>query len=155
MDKFWEDSRNGLPPLTGGGTSFEGGVREEGHGGRLHVQGANEKTGLLQGLWRVDGGRIPDQSSNDSTWEGGRDTTEMENPGSGGRAADFPNDISGKGRPVELTSGGMPGPSGDEDGNAGALPEPECPRQHVHYGGGNPPHTHSAPDVTCWYPGRP
>ena len=32
----------------------------------------------------------------------------------------------------------MPGPSGDEDGNAGALPVPACPRHRGHYGGGKP-----------------
>ena len=42
------------------------------------------------------------------------------------RAADFPNYISGKGRPAELPGGGMLGRSGDEDGNAGALPAPAC-----------------------------
>ena len=51
----------------------------------------------------------------------------MENPGRGGRATDFMNDFPSKGRPAELPGGGMPGPSGDEDGNMGALPTPACP----------------------------
>ena len=81
----------------------------------------------MQGLRRVDGGGIPDETSDDSTLEGGGDTTEMDNPGRRGRATDFPNEIPGEGRPSETPGGGMPGPSGDEDGNAGALPAPSCP----------------------------
>ena len=39
----------------------------------------------------------------------------------------------------DLPGGGMPGPSGDKDGNAGALPAPACLRHRGHYGGGKPP----------------
>ena len=34
-----------------------------------------------------------------------------------------------------MPGGGMPGPSGDENGNASALPAPPCPRHCGHYGG--------------------
>ena len=68
------------------------------------------------------GGGIPVESPDDSAWEGVRDATELKNPGRRGRAMDISNGIPGQGRPVELPSGGIPGPSGDEDGNAGALP---------------------------------
>ena len=81
----------------------------------------------MQGVRRVYGSMILDKSSDDSTWEGGGDTASMENPGCGGRATDFPNDFPGEGRPAELPGGGMPGTSGDKDGNVGALPAPECP----------------------------
>ena len=81
----------------------------------------------MQGVWRVDGRRIPGESSDESTWEGGGDTTAMENPSRGDRDTEFPNEFTGKGRPAELPSGGMPGPSGEEDGNAGAILAPACP----------------------------
>ena len=76
----------------------------------------------------VVGVGIPDESYDDSTWEGGGDTTAMEHPGRGDWASEFQDDLPGEGRPAELPGGGMPGPSGDEDGNAGALPAPACPR---------------------------
>ena len=93
----------------------------------------------MQGVWGVDGGGIPDDSSDDSTWEGGGDTTDLENPGRGGRATDFTNDIPGKGKPAELPGGGMPRPSSEEDGNTGALPAPSCPQHRGHSVGGKPP----------------
>ena len=75
-----------------------------------------------------DGGGIPDKLSDDSTREGGGYTAEMENPGRRGRATDFWNDFPGEGTPVELSGGGMPGPSSNKDGNAGALPATACPQ---------------------------
>ena len=48
------------------------------------------------------------------------------------------NDLPGDGRPTELPGGGMPGPSGDEDGNAGALTALSCPQHRGHSGGGKP-----------------
>ena len=78
----------------------------------------------MQGVRVVDGGGIPGESPDYSTWEGGGDATELDNPGRGGRATDFPNDIPGKWRPAEMPVGEMPRPSGDEDGNAGAIPAP-------------------------------
>ena len=53
--------QHGMPPLTGGGESIGGGVREEGHRGRPHVQGASEGTGIMHEVRRVDGDRIPDE----------------------------------------------------------------------------------------------
>ena len=101
-------------------------MREADHGGRPHVQGATEGTGFLQGVRVDDGGGIPGESPNDSAWEGVRDATELENPVRGGRTTDISYGIPGKGRPVELPGGGMPGPIGDKDGDAGALPAPLC-----------------------------
>ena len=49
----------------------------------------------MQVVRRVDGGGIPDESSDDSTWEGGGYTAAIENPGHGGRATEFPNDFTG------------------------------------------------------------
>ena len=48
----------------------------------------------------------------------------MEHPSRGYWALDFQDNLTGKGRPVELLGGGMPGPSGNEDGNVGTLPAP-------------------------------
>ena len=93
----------------------------------------------MQGVRGDDGGRMPGESPDDSTWEGGGDATVLENPGRGGRATDFMNGIPGEGRPVEIPSREMPGPSGDKDGNAGAIPAPACPRHRGNYEGGKPP----------------
>ena len=84
-------------------------------------------TGIIQGVWGDDGGGIPGESSNESTWNSGGDATELENPGRGVWATNFPYGIPSKGRLAELPSGGMPRPNGDEDSNAGALLAPACP----------------------------
>ena len=47
--------------------------------------------------------------------------TELENFGHVGRAADILHGLTGQGRPANLSSGGMTGPSGDEDGDAGQI----------------------------------
>ena len=57
----------------------------------------------------------------------------------GKRAADISNGLPGQGRPIELPSGGMPGPSGNEDSDAGTLLTLECPGHRGHSGGGKPP----------------
>ena len=93
----------------------------------------------MQGVRIVDGVSIPDESSDDSTWEGGGDTAAMDNPGHGDRSTDFPNDFPGEMRPAEMPGGGMPGPRGDEDSNAGAIPAPARPWHRGHYGGGKLP----------------
>ena len=80
----------------------------------------------MKGVWRVVGGGIPDESYDESTWEGGRNKTAMEHPGCGGWASDFQNDLPGKGRPAELPCGEMHGTSGNKDGNACALNALAC-----------------------------
>ena len=81
----------------------------------------------MQALRIVVGGRILDESSDDSTWEGGGDTTVLEQPGRGGWDMDFKNYFPGEGRPAELPGGRMPGTSGDEDDNVRVLTAPACP----------------------------
>ena len=93
----------------------------------------------MQGVQGDNGGGIPGESPDESKWEGDGGTTELRKPGCGGRAMDIPNVIPGEGRPAELPGGGMPGPSGDKDGDAGALPALACPRNRGHSGGGKPP----------------
>ena len=60
----------------------------------------------------------------------------MEHPGRGDWASDFQDELPGEGRPAELPSGVMPGQSGDEDGNEGALLVPACPQHRGDSGGG-------------------
>ena len=43
----------------------------------------------MQGVRKVVGVGIPDESSDDSTWEGDRKTTAMEHPGRRGWSLDF------------------------------------------------------------------
>ena len=121
--------------------------------GRPHVQGTSEGTGVMQGVRRVVDGGIPDESSDDSTWEGDGYTTAMEHLGRGGWASDFQNDFLSEGRPAELPGGGMPGPSVDKGGNVGAITAPACTQHRGHSGGGkSPPPTvrpmqHAGPPV--------
>ena len=93
----------------------------------------------MQGVRRVDDGRVPDKSYDDSTWEGEKYTSAMDHPGCGDWASDFQDDLPGEGRPFELPSGSIPGPSGDEDGNAGVIPALEFPRHRGDSGGGKLP----------------
>ena len=51
----------------------------------------------------------------------------MEHPGRRDWTPDVQDDLPGKGRTAEMTSGEVPGQSGDEDGDAGALQAPACP----------------------------
>ena len=90
-------------------------------------------------VWGGDGGDIYGESPYDLAWAGGRCAMELDNPGHGGRATDISNDVSGQGMPAELPGGGMPGMSGDKDGDAGALSASACPRNRGHSGGGKPP----------------
>ena len=93
----------------------------------------------MQGVWGGDGGGICGRSQDDSAWAIGRGATDLEKLGRGGIAADISLSLPGQGRPVELPGGGMPGPSGDEDGDAGPFTIPACPGHRGHYGGEKPP----------------
>ena len=81
----------------------------------------------MRRMRRLFGGGIPVDSYDDSTWEGGGYTSSMKHPGRGYWASYFQDDLPGKGRPAELPSDGMPGQSGDKDGNVVALLAPSCP----------------------------
>ena len=81
------------------------------------------------------GGRIPVESFDESKREGGGATAEMEHTGCGGRTPDLTDVLPGEGRTAKLRSGGVPGQSGDEDSNAGALIAPAFPRHRGDYGG--------------------
>ena len=72
------------------------------------------------------GGRIPVDSSDDSTREGGGETAAMEQTSRGEWYPELPDVFPSEGRTAEMPSGGVPGQSGDEDSNAGALRAPAC-----------------------------
>ena len=87
-------------------------------------------------MWGGDGNRIYGDPHDDSEWAIGIGATELENLGHEGRAADISNILPSQGRPAELPGGGIPGPSGEKDGNADTLTTLACPGQRGHYGGG-------------------
>ena len=47
MDQCWEDSRNGMTPMPGGGDPVVGGVRETDDGRGPFLPGATEGTGAV------------------------------------------------------------------------------------------------------------
>ena len=108
-------------------------------------------TSLFQGVRGGYGGRICGGSQDDSAWASGRVATYIENLGHRGRTADVSHGFTGQGRPADIHGGGMPRPSGNEDGDAGPFTTPECPGHHVHSGGGKhpsptvPPMRHAGP----------
>ena len=67
------------------------------------------------------------------------DRYRLEKLGHGGRAADLSHGLPVQGSPTDLPGGGMPMPSGDEDGNSGPFPAPAWPIHCGHFGGGKPP----------------
>ena len=119
-------------------------------GGRAYIHGAVKGTGGPRHMRRVVGGRIPVKSYDESTWEGGGDTSAMENPGRGDWYSDLQDDLPGEGRPAELSSGGMPGQSCDKDGNAGALLAPSCPQHRGDPGGSKLPPPTVRPMQHAW-----
>ena len=89
----------------------------------------------MQGVRVGYGGRILARAQYDTAWDSGRSEIDLEKLGHGGRAADLSHGIPGQGWPTELPSGGIPRPSGDEDGNACPFPTPACPGHRGHFGG--------------------
>ena len=125
-------------PFQAAGNLSEAAYRRRVRGGG-YVQGTVKGTGGMRQMQRVVGGRIPVESYDDSIWEGGIDTAAMDHPGRGYCASDLQDDLPGEGRPAEISSGGMPGQSGDENGNTGALLAPACPRHRGDSGGSKLP----------------
>ena len=84
---------------------------------------------------RGDAGvRLNVDSSEDSTWESGGAKTSVGNP-ERVKGPGIPDVLSGKGGTAEMPRGGVPGETGNEDGNAGALSAPACPRHRDDTGG--------------------
>ena len=104
-----------------------------------HLLGATEGTGPVQGVWGGYGGGICGGTPDDLAWESGRDAKDLETLVHGGRAAEISNRLSDQGRTADLPGGGMPGPSGNEDVNAGPFPIQAFPVHRGHSGGEKPP----------------
>ena len=81
----------------------------------------------MQGVQRTAGGRLPVESSDDSTWESVGAKTPVDHPGRGHGPPGIIDALSGKGGTAEMPCGGVPGENGDEDGDVGALRIPACP----------------------------
>ena len=71
---------------------------------------------------RAAGSRLPVESSDDSTWEGGGEMATMDHTGRGEGAPELLDVLSGKWGTTEIPRGGVPGESGEEDGNASSTP---------------------------------
>ena len=127
-----------MPSLSGGRESVGGGIWETDSGGGPHLPGVTKGIGLVQIVRGGEGGGICGGTQDDSAWDSFRGATELENLGHGGIATDISHGISVQGRPADLPGRGMPGPSGDEDGDAGPFPIPACPVHRGHSRGGKP-----------------
>ena len=55
------------------------------------------------------------------------------------KATDVPDGLTNQGRDAELSSGGLPRPGRDKDGDADALFQLTFPGYCNHFGGGKPP----------------
>ena len=124
-----------MPPLPGGGETNYGGILEEDHGKGTVIHGETQRQGGLQREWIYAGGQIPVESSDDSTWEGGRETATMDYTGRMDGAPGLPHVLSGKGGTTDMPRVGVPGKSVDKDGNAGAFCAPACCRHCGDSGG--------------------
>ena len=122
MDILREDSRHGMPPPKGGGESVRVSIRGTDNVGGTHLPRATEGTGPVQGVQEGDGDGICGGTHNDSARAIGRGATELEDLGHRGIAADILHGLNSQGSPTELPGGGIPGPSDNEDGDAGSLP---------------------------------
>ena len=117
-----------MPPLTGGRKPHYSSIWEENHGRGSIMQRATNRSGGVQRVRRASGGRLPVDSSDDSTWEVGGATTPVDHPGRGKGPPGIPYVLSGKRGTADVPRGRMPGEGGNEDGNAGALCAPACPQ---------------------------
>ena len=117
-----------MPPLSGSGKHHYGGVRQEDYGGGESVQRTAAGSSSVQGMQRAVGGRIPVESSDDSTWESGGATMPGYHPGQGQVPPGIPDVLSSTGGTADIPRGGVPRKHGNEDGDAGALRAPACPR---------------------------
>ena len=128
-----------MPPLTGGGKHHYGGVQEKDYGGGALIQRTTSGSVDMRRVRRAAGSWLPVKSYDDSTWEGGGATTPVVHPGRGKGPPGIPDVLSGKGGITYMPRGGVPRETGDEDGNAGALCAPACPRHRGDAGGRKPP----------------
>ena len=88
----------------------------------------------MRGMWGNPSGRINVESSDESTWESGEATKPIDTL-DGKRGQDIQDVLLDEGRTVAMSGGGVPGGTGNADGNAGALRAPARPRHHGDAGG--------------------
>ena len=117
-----------MPPLSGGGETNYRGIREEDNGNGTVLQVETQEPCGLRRVRRDADGRLPVESSDDSTREGGRETAPVYHTGHREDVPELLDVLSGKGGTANMPCGGVPEESGDKDGNAGALRAPACPR---------------------------
>ena len=79
--------------------------------------------------------RLNVDSSDDLTWERSGAKTTLDNPDIRQGPPGIPDVLSGKGGTAEMPRGGVPGETGDEDGDVGALCAPACPLHRGDDGG--------------------
>ena len=118
----------------GGRKQNRGGIQEEDHRRRGVLCRTATRTGEMFGMCRTPGGRVNVESSDDSTWESGEATTPMDTL-DGKRGQDIQDVLPNKGGTAAISSGRVPGNTGNEDGNAGALRALACPRHCGDAGG--------------------
>ena len=97
-----EESRNGLPPIPGGGNPVGGGVRATDDRRGIFLPVATEGTGAVQGVWGGYGDWIDGRAHGDTTWAGGRGDMELDNLGHGGISVEVLHGLHVQGRPAEL-----------------------------------------------------
>ena len=102
--------------------------------GREVVHGETVGTDRMRGMWGTTSGLVNVELSDDLKWESGWATTHVDPP-DGKRGQDVQDVLPDEGGPVVMSRGGVPGGPGNEDGNAGALRAPECPRHRGDAGG--------------------
>ena len=107
-------------------------MKDDGRGALL--PGASEGMGAVKGVQGGDGGGIIGGAEDDTAWASSRGEMNLENLGHWGRSADLPHGLPSHGRPAELSGGGMPRTSGNEDGDAVTLYAPVCPGHCGHLG---------------------
>ena len=88
----------------------------------------------MRGMCGTPSGRVSVESSDDSIWESDGATTPMEPPDRK-RDQDIQDILPDEGGTVAMSRVGVSGGTGKEDGNAGALRAPACPRHHGDAGG--------------------
>ena len=124
-----------MPPLPGGREPHDGSIREEDHRIETVIQGATKEPGGLRRVQRDAGGWLPVDSYNDSTWEGVGATATVDHPSRRKCPPVIQDVLSGKGGAADMPRGGVPGYSGDKEGDAGALRSLACPRHRSGAGG--------------------
>ena len=114
-----EYSRNGLPPVPGGGNEVRGGERETGDGSGAFLQGEKAGLGTVNVVWGVDGSRVAGGPYVDASWEGSGWEMALGNHASRQVAMNLQDSLTDHQVTAELPCRGVSGTGGNEDGGAG------------------------------------